>query len=191
MKKILIFLATIVLAIGTSNAIEVDDAKEPPAATKEFIFPALHNEEYEFKEEKFERLVKEWETKPKYKKRDVIFTNFYTNDSTGSTNITYSGLTTDKFGANSDGFHTYEGKVVLATANVGISNRFVLKSGYRYHNLYDEIEFTLNGKHYTGIVLDACGACFGVPHENVQRYDIFTTGPNFGHTYGTIRELTE
>ncbi len=121
-------------------------------------------------------------------KVEVIFTNYYTNDNTGSTNITYSGLTTDKFDVNEDGFYTYENKVVLATANEDLSYRFTLKNGYKYNKIGDVIEFELNDKEYVGIVLDACGACFGVSHEKYQRYDIFTTGANFGHKGGFIYE---
>ena len=119
--------------------------------------------------------------------RDVIFTNYYQNDSTGSGDITASGKKIKDFEINEDGFYTYEGKVVVATANTTRLKRNLYK-GYKSHELYDELTFELNGKRYKGIVLDVCGACYGVSHENIQRYDIFTTKSIIGKTTGLLYE---
>lgn len=114
----------------------------------------------------------------------VIFTNYYLGDgSSGET--TASGKKISDFDVNEDGFYTYEGKVVLATANTTRLN-WSLKQGYRSHELYEEITFELNDKNYTGIVLDICGSCFGTSHENIQRYDIFTVGNVIGKKEGKI-----
>ncbi len=45
----------------------------------------------------------------------AVFTNYYVGDGS-STNKTGSGLKTSDFEINSDGFYTYKGKVVVATA---------------------------------------------------------------------------
>lgn len=76
--------------------------------------------------------------------------------------------------------------IVLATANNDFVGQFNLTNGYRTYELFDEIEFELNDKKYTGIVLDACGSCFGVAGEQYQRFDIFTIGSLFGKAEGYI-----
>lgn len=117
--------------------------------------------------------------------REVLFTNYYTNDNQGSTNVTASGLTTHDFTPDEYGFMTYQGKVVLATANTSRWNRH-LYQGYRSHELYEVIDFNLNGIDRQGIVLDVCGACHGVSHETKQRYDIMTTHSVIGKQIGKV-----
>lgn len=113
----------------------------------------------------------------------VIFTNYGTwaND----VDMTASGLSSKDFEINEDGMFTYEDKVVLATANTTRLS-WELKSGYNTHELFEEIEFELNGKKYIGIVVDVCGACFGTEKENYQRYDIFTIDNVVGKMEGII-----
>lgn len=115
----------------------------------------------------------------------MLFTNYYTSDGS-SGNKTASGLTTNDFKVNEDGFYTYQDKVVLATANTTRLN-WSLYKGYKSHELYEELEFELNDKTYKGIVLDVCGACFGINNESEQRYDIFTTHDVIGKKTGVIK----
>lgn len=119
--------------------------------------------------------------------RAVIFTNYYQNDSKGSGDITASGKKIKDFKVNEDGFYTYKDKVVLATANTTRLKRNLYK-GYKTHELYDELDIELNGKRYKGIVLDVCGSCYGVSHEDKQRYDVFTTHEVIGKVSGLIYE---
>ena len=116
--------------------------------------------------------------------REVIFTNYWNGDGSSS-NVTASGLKTSDFTLNSKGWWTFQGKVVLATANSNRLNR-ALKNGYKSHDLYDEISFDLDGKTYQGVVLDVCGACYGVESETNQRYDIFTNSNVVGKKYGSV-----
>ena len=37
------------------------------------------------------------------------------------------------------------------------------------------LDLEIEGKKYTGIVIDICGACMGVSHETEQRIDILST----------------
>ena len=118
--------------------------------------------------------------------RDVMFTNYGVWDKE-SGNTTASGLKIKDFGINEDGMYIYKGNVVLATANETRWER-KLKNGFSSHELYEKIAFELEGKSYTGVVLDVCGSCMGVKGEDTQRYDIFTTKNTFGKTKGLILE---
>lgn len=117
-------------------------------------------------------------------KEPVLFTNYGTWDNE-SKDITASGHSSKDFEINELGMYTYEGKIVLATANTSRWNRS-LKSGYNSHELYDLIDFELNGNMFAGIVLDVCGACQGLDNEEIQRYDIYTTSNVVGLTEGLV-----
>ena len=76
------------------------------------------------------------------------------------TSSTGSGKNEKNFGIDPTlGCYTYNGKVVLAAA----TNILQKNGGYTrrdhvyYFDYYDEVEFTYNGKKYTGIILDSCG----------------------------------
>lgn len=64
------------------------------------------------------------------------------------------------FQINSQGWYTYQGKLVLGTATP-----YLLKYGYTqregitYFKYYDTLTLVINGVEYEGIVLDSCGAC--------------------------------
>lgn len=121
-----------------------------------------------------------------YVEREVIFSNYYTHDgSSGDT--TASGWQTKDFKVNSEGMYTYDDKVVVATANTTRLKRR-LYEGYQSNELYDEFTINVNDKLYDAIVLDVCGACYGLSHEEIQRVDIFTTSDVIGLTRGKVRE---
>lgn len=120
--------------------------------------------------------------KPEF--REVIFTNYYVDDSDNSRDMTASGLSSKNFVAV-DGIYQYKGLDVLATANTTRWNRN-LKEGYVSHELYEIITYELNGKTRKGIVLDLCGACMGLKGESLQRYDIYTTSNVIGKKKGLI-----
>lgn len=119
-----------------------------------------------------------------YRKVDVYFTNYHLGD--GSSGITTaSGLQIKDFEINEENMYTYDGKVVVATANMARLPRGLVE-GYQSHNLYEEFTIRLNDKEYEAIVLDLCGACYGVDGEFLQRYDIFTTGNVVGKVIGQV-----
>lgn len=115
---------------------------------------------------------------------DVYFTNYHLGDgSSGFT--TASGLRILDFDVNNEGMYTYEDKVVVATANMARLQRGI-NEGYKSHELYEEFTILLNDKEYQAIVLDVCGACYGMFDEFLQRYDIFTTKNVIGKVIGQV-----
>lgn len=119
-----------------------------------------------------------------YRKVDVYFTNYHLGDgSSGDT--TASGLQIKDFEINEDNMYTYNGKVVVATANMIRIPKGIVE-GYNSHKLYEEFTIRLNDKEYPAIVLDICGACYGMFDEQLQRYDIFTTGNVIGKVIGQV-----
>ena len=120
----------------------------------------------------------------KLKITDVYFTNYHLGDGSSGT-TTASGLQIKDFEVNDDGMYTYNGKVVIATANMTRLPRGIAE-GYRSHELYEELTIKLNGKEYTGVVLDVCGKCYYAEGEFLQRYDIFTTKNIIGKVIGQV-----
>ncbi|GEM_PF-2960707 len=119
-----------------------------------------------------------------YRKVDVYFTNYHLGD--GSSGITTaSGLRIYDFEVNDDGMYTFDGKVVVATANMTRLERGIYE-GYQSHELYDEFKIQLNNKEYQAIVLDVCGACYYMEGEFLQRYDIFVTKNVIGKVIGQV-----
>lgn len=132
----------------------------------------------------------------------VLFTNYYTNDPTGSTHRTGSGLTTDQFEVNHLGWYTYEGKVVIATATneclrsngPGCYLYSEVGEGFEVYNYKDTITFMFDEQGYEGIILDSCGACHVLqPDEEHQRFDIFIadSSKSFGKKVGYLITETE
>lgn len=123
------------------------------------------------------------------KKFPIVFTNYYTNDSLGSVDMTSSGLSSKHFQKNSKGWYTYQGKVVLAAATDRCLNATTggcgkyksIPKGIEVHSLYDKVLFEVDGKEYEGIILDSCGACMQLHSSDgyVQRYDIFIAGSKY------------
>lgn len=118
------------------------------------------------------------------KSTDVYFTNYFMGDGSSGT-TTASGLKVTDFEVNDDGMYTYEGKVVVATANMTRLPRGIAE-GYRSHELFEEFTIRLNSKEYQAITLDVCGKCFYTEGEFLQRYDIFTTGNVIGKVIGQV-----
>lgn len=84
---------------------------------------------------------------------------YYTKEECGHSS-TGSGKNENNFGIDPTlGCYTYNGKVVLAAAtNLLLNNsNWKKRSHVHYFDYYDEVNFTYNGKTYTGIILDSCG----------------------------------
>lgn len=120
---------------------------------------------------------------------DVYFTNYHLGDGSSGT-TTASGLQIKDFEVNGEGMYTYDGKVVVATANMNRLPRGIVE-GYNSHELFEEFTIRLNDKEYPAIVLDVCGACYGMFDEQLQRYDIFTTSNVFGKVIGQVLIKTD
>lgn len=81
------------------------------------------------------------------------------------------GLGIEDFGVNENGWYTYNGMLVVATAT-----NYLLNYGWRYsddvrlYNYYDVLILNINGVDYEAIVLDSCGICM-----TTGRVDLFVT----------------
>lgn len=133
-------------------------------------------------EKEAERLARVIPAKPQ--SQDILITNYYTGDGS-SLDITASGLSSKDFAINDKGYYTYDNKVVIATANTSRLAR-PLKEGYNTYELYTTLTIEINGVTYDAIILDVCGACYGVAGEQLQRYDVYTTHDVLGKSKGKI-----
>ena len=96
-------------------------------------------------------------------------TSFYTDDECNTGSVTASGLTTNDFDINSNGWYTYQGKLVIATASYKLKNWTMTDQAHPY-NLYDELVINIDGINYNAIVLDVCGMC-----NIYNRIDLFVS----------------
>lgn len=122
------------------------------------------------------------------KTTDILVTNYYYGDGS-SGKVTASGKKISDFQVNDKGMYTYEGMIVIATANQNRLNREI-NEGFIGHNLYEVLTLEIEGTKYEAIVLDVCGACYGVEGETKQRYDVFTTGNVIGKVNGKVYETS-
>ena len=82
-------------------------------------------------------------------------TSFYPAE---SSDCTGSGLCSWDFGVNENGWYTYNGKLVVATATQYLANQgWYLAPGVHTYGYYDEITLVIDGVEYQAIVLDSCG----------------------------------
>lgn len=102
-----------------------------------------------------------------YEDQDILFSHYWIDGNTST------GKKPKDFQVNEHGMYTYDGKVVVATANTSRWNERPLKDGYYTNNHYDELSIIWNGFELDAIVLDVCGECYGNTRESKQRIDIF------------------
>ena len=95
-------------------------------------------------------------------------TSFYPNDELKTGDCTGSGLCSWDLKTDSHGWYTYNGKLVLAAATTYLIKQFGYTEGKTYFKYYDEVNITIDGVTYPGIILDTCGACY---HD--ERLDLF------------------
>ena len=110
-------------------------------------------------------------------------TSFYANDGYGTGSCTGTGLCESDFQVNENGWYTYQGKLVLATATPYLLNYgYNLSNNVETYRYYDELQIVIDGINYDAIVLDSCGACMG---DN--RIDLFVS--NSSSVKDTIVEV--
>lgn len=122
-------------------------------------------------------------------KQDVLISNYGEWDGE-SVDITASGLTSEDFTVNEYGMYEYQGRVVVATANIERWDR-PLKSDYYANSLGDKLIIEWNGISLSAVVLDVCGACMGNGKESLQRIDIYTIKNVIGLAPGKVHRLNE
>lgn len=97
-------------------------------------------------------------------KLDYKLTSYYSGDGFSSGSTTASGKKTSDFKINENGWYTYDGKLVIATASKRLLKWDQYKnSTQKTYNLYDELILEINGIRYDAIVLDVCGAAMKKP----------------------------
>lgn len=98
-------------------------------------------------------------------------TSFYANDGYGTGSCTGTGLCESDFKINENGWYTYQGKLVLATATPYLLNYgYSLADGIETYRYYDELTLNIDGASYQGIVVDSCGICM-----TDNRIDLFVS----------------
>lgn len=101
-------------------------------------------------------------------------TSFYSNDDYGTGSCTGTGLCETDFQINENGWYTYQGKLVLATATPYLLNYgYGLGDGIVTFNYYDEVTVVIDGVSYQAIIADSCGACM-----TDNRIDLFVSNSN-------------
>lgn len=118
--------------------------------------------------------------------KEIYVTNYFLGDSSSGT-TTASGKQIKDFKVNEQGMYTFNGMIVVATANTE-RLKWPLRDGYKSHSLYSVLSLEIDGTVYEAIVLDICGSCYGVEGEEKQRYDVFTTGNVIGKVDGKLFE---
>lgn len=167
-KRIVLYAMVIVLSLGIDWATRQTPGYKARQATikaNEFHHAAIYIADIDPTEDQTDQ------------RQDVRFTSFWPGE--GSGNKTASGLGVEDFRTNAQGWFTYQGKVVVASAteeclesNAGACRKYSkLPDGYQLHRLFDELTLLVDGVEYPAIILDHCGASFW--DEQHQRYDIY------------------
>lgn len=97
---------------------------------------------------------------------ETRMTSYYADDGYGTGDTTASGLSPVNFETNENGWYTYNGKLVIATASTRLGY-----TDMRTYTLYDELTLNIDGTDYDAVVLDVCGACM-----RHNRIDLFVSG---------------
>lgn len=147
-KWVKVAIAIMVVLIALSIKAKLDDLKQIRVPEYKYTIQEIKRQE-EPKNVVIEEVA-----------RDYRLTYYFTGDNTNSTDITASGIKTSQFETNENGWYTYKGKLVVATASKRLLSWDKYKnSTQRLFNLYDELTLEINGTKYEAIVLDVCGAC--------------------------------
>lgn len=183
--KILIFILLIILIIILLFFIKKINVKEPikekniKIKYKKHIYTnenyQLQNEIDNYLEQKRIEEIKRKEEEIKrlnsMKTYETRLTSYYLGDNTETTAKTGSGLDIYDFEVNNNGWYTYQGKLVVATAtNYLIKYGFVLGENIKTYKYYDELVLNIDGIDYQAIVLDSCGSSM-----KTGRIDLFVS----------------
>ena len=126
-------------------------------------------EEVEEVEEQYVEPIKETYVEPVVEISDVYTTRMTSFYPAESSDCTGSGLCSWDFGINENGWYTYNGKLVVATATQYLANQgWYLADGVHTYRYYDEIRLVIDGVEYQAIVLDSCGSSM-----RTDRIDLF------------------
>ena len=141
------------------------------------VSDSVKNESEEVKEveeveEEYVEPIKETYVEPVVEISDVYTTRMTSFYPAESSDCTGSGLCSWDFGINENGWYTYNGKLVVATATQYLANQgWYLADGVHTYRYYDEITLVIEGVEYQAIVLDSCGSSM-----RTDRIDLFVNG---------------
>lgn len=153
---------------NAQQEVKQEEKKEENAQKNE---KTVQNPPVEQKQEEIQPIE---EPEPKIEENSFYttrLTSYHTNDGS-SGNCTGSGLCTNDFQVNENGWYTYQGKLVVATATEYLLKYgFTLYEGVHTYKYYDEIILNIDGIDYSAIVLDSCGSAM-----KTGRIDLFVSG---------------
>lgn len=97
------------------------------------------------------------------------------------------GLKYNNFDVNENGWFTYDGRLVIATATDYLLNYgWKLADGVRTYEYYQELILNIDGVDYLAVVLDSCGLCM-----TTGRIDLFVVDKNaIKDTTIIVKEIT-
>lgn len=153
-RKVWFLIIVLSMLLATRQCVKDDKAKKKVVYSKEIttkMYASTPNELY---------IPETYTTR---------MTSFYTDDECNTGSVTASGLTTNDFSINSNGWYTYQGKLVVATASYRLKGWTMTDQAHPY-NLYDELVIIIDGIKYDAIVLDVCGYCMWY-----NRIDLFVS----------------
>lgn len=106
---------------------------------------------------------------------------------TRANRVTGCGLEFNKFDVNENGWFTYDGRLVIATAtNYLLNYGWKLADGVRTYKYYQELILNIDGVDYLAVVLDSCGLCM-----QTGRIDLFVMDKNsIKDTMIIVKEIT-
>ncbi len=101
--------------------------------------------------------------------------------------VTGCGLEFTYFDVNENGWFTYDGRLVIATATDYLLNYgWKLADGVRTYEYYQELILNIDGVDYLAVVLDSCGLCM-----RTGRIDLFVVDASaIKDTMIIVKEIT-
>lgn len=169
---ILILICIIFNIINTHRETKNIKVEEKVTKSEKVVKKDLNDVKEEIKEVQ-EEITEEFyeEPAPVLNVYDTRMTSFYPAE---SSDCTGSGLCSWDFGVNENGWYTYNGKLVVATATQYLANQgWYLADGVHTFRYYDEITLVIDGVEYQAIVLDSCGNSM-----KTDRIDLFVIDAN-------------
>lgn len=106
---------------------------------------------------------------------------------TRANTTTGCGLEFYNFDVNENGWFTYDGRLVIATATDYLLNYgWKLADGVRTYEYYQELILNIDGVDYLAVVLDSCGLCM-----TTGRIDLFVVNKSaIKDTTIIVKEIT-
>lgn len=116
---------------------------------------------------------------------ETRLTSYYPTRANATTGC---GLEFNKFDVNENGWFTYDGRLVIATATDYLLNYgWKLADGVRTYEYYQELILEIDKVDYLAVVLDSCGLCM-----RTGRIDLFVVDQNaVKDTTIIVKEITD